>query len=160
MTGSPAPRPASIPAPASAPAPVRIRTARPSDVDAVLDFWRTAAEGRSVSDDRAGVAGLVGRDPGALLLAEAPDGTLVGSVIAGWDGWRCHLYRLAVHPAHRRRGIAAALLEAAERRFEAAGGRRGDAMVLDRNETAHPAWRSAGYAPDPGWSRWTKRLTR
>ncbi|WP_405737448.1 GNAT family N-acetyltransferase [Streptomyces sp. NBC_01537] len=31
------------------------------------------------------------------------------------DGWRCHLYRLAVHPGHRRQGIA--LLDAAEQRF-------------------------------------------
>jgi ribosomal protein S18 acetylase RimI-like enzyme len=138
------------------PAPV-IRTAEPSDVDAVLAFWRTAAEGTSVSDDRAGVARLIERDPEALLLAES-DGALVGTVIAGWDGWRCHLYRLAVHPEHRRRGIARALLDAAERRFTAQGGRRGDAMVLDANERAHHAWRAAGYAPQPQWSRWVKPL--
>ena len=79
-------------------------------------------------------------------------------MIAGWDGWRCHLYRLAVHPDHRRRGIARAMLEAAERRFVSAGGHRADAMVLDTNELAHPAWQTAGYAPQPVWSRWVKPL--
>ncbi|RNF93328.1 GNAT family N-acetyltransferase [Streptomyces botrytidirepellens] len=137
---------------------LRIRHATPSDVDTVLAFWREAAEGTSISDDRDGVARLIARDAESLLLAER-DGTLAGTVIAGFDGWRCHLYRLAVHPAHRRRGVATALLDAAEERFAALGGRRGDAMVLDENALAHHAWSAAGYAREPQWSRWVKPLT-
>ncbi|WP_329245212.1 GNAT family N-acetyltransferase [Streptomyces sp. NBC_01478] len=137
---------------------LHIRSAALSDIDAVLAFWREAAEGTSISDDRDGVARLVDRDPDALILAER-DGQLVGSVIAGFDGWRCHLYRLAVHPDHRRRGIGSALLTAAEERFVALGGRRGDAMVLERNETGQHAWRAAGYAPEDHWRRWVKHLT-
>ncbi|CAL9358164.1 MULTISPECIES: GNAT family N-acetyltransferase [unclassified Streptomyces] len=138
---------------------LRIRAAGPADVDAVLAFWKLAAEGTSISDDRDGVERLVARDPGALLLAESGDGELAGTVIAGFDGWRCHLYRLAVHPLRRRRGVGTALLAAAEERFTRLGGRRADAMVLDRNTSAHPAWRAAGYAPEPQWSRWVKPLT-
>ncbi|MFJ8822412.1 GNAT family N-acetyltransferase [Streptomyces sp. NPDC102467] len=151
---------------------LRIRSASPADLDAVLAFWKTAAEGTSISDDRAGVERLVARDPQALLLAERgtePGGTeavgteragteLVGTVIAGFDGWRCHLYRLAVRPDARRQGIGSALLAAAEERFVALGGRRGDAMVLDRNERAHHAWQAAGYAPEQQWTRWVKPL--
>ncbi|MFE9880608.1 GNAT family N-acetyltransferase [Streptomyces sp. NPDC005784] len=136
---------------------LRIRAALPEDLDAVLAFWKVAAEGTSISDDRDGVERLVARDPGALLLAERA-GELVGTVIAGFDGWRCHLYRLAVHPGRRRLGIGSALLAAAEERFVRLGGRRGDAMVLERNETAHHAWRAAGYAPEERWRRWVKPL--
>jgi ribosomal protein S18 acetylase RimI-like enzyme len=139
---------------------VRIRTGVPEDVPEILAFWSSAAEGRSVSDDPAGVRNLIARDPEALLLAVTPDDRIVGSVIAGWDGWRCHLYRLAVDPAHRRRGIGAALLDAAEARFAAVGGRRGDAMVLDDNVTAHHAWSAAGYEREDHWSRWVKPLAR
>jgi ribosomal protein S18 acetylase RimI-like enzyme len=135
----------------------RIRAAGPEDIDDVLAFWKTAAEGTSISDDRDGVERLVARDPEALLLAEQ-GGELVGTVIAGFDGWRCHLYRLAVHPQRRRQGIGSALLAAAEERFARLGGRRADAMVLVRNETAHHAWGAAGYAPEEQWRRWVKPL--
>ncbi|WP_438316228.1 GNAT family N-acetyltransferase [Streptomyces sp. HUAS TT3] len=133
-------------------------SARPGpavDPAAVPDFWKTAAEGTSTSDDLAGIGRLHARDPHALFLARR-GGEPVGTVVAGFDGWRCHL-RLAVHPDHRRRGIASALLAAAEERFAALGGRRADAMVLGRNERAHAAWDAAGYPQDP-CTRWVEPL--
>ncbi|MEV7445073.1 GNAT family N-acetyltransferase [Streptomyces sp. NPDC091204] len=136
---------------------LQIGPASTADLGAVLDFWKAAAEGTSISDDLAGVERLRARDPQALLLARR-DGELVGTVIAGFDGWRCHLYRLAVHPGHRRQGIGTALLAAAEERFAALGGRRADAMVLVRNERAHLAWEAAGYGPQDQWRRWVKSL--
>lgn len=136
---------------------LRIRCARLADIDAVLSFWRLAAEGTSISDDHDGMTRLVTRDPDALLLAER-DCRLVGTVIAGFDGWRCSAYRLAVHPEQRRRGVATALLDAAEQRFMALGGRRADAMVLEDNTRARRAWAAAGYHREDHWRRWVKPL--
>lgn len=142
-----------------------IRAATGDDIDDVLAFWAIAAEGTSITDDRDGVSRLLTRDPDALLIATVDDATtetgtaIVGTVIAGWDGWRCHLYRLAVAPAFRRRGIGRLLVDAAEQRFVEFGGRRGDAMVLDRNAEGRAAWAASGYRPEDHWTRWTKPLT-
>ncbi|MEV7675411.1 GNAT family N-acetyltransferase [Streptomyces sp. NPDC088752] len=138
---------------------LQIRAATVDEAEAVLAFWRESAEGTSVSDDVPGVTRLVERDPEALLLAVA-DGRIVGSVIAGWDGWRASLYRLAVLPPYRRRGISTALLRAAEERFAALGGRRADAMVLEANETGRMLWAAAGYQREDHWRRWVKPLAR
>ncbi|GAB2613855.1 N-acetyltransferase [Paractinoplanes abujensis] len=137
---------------------VIVGAAESSQLSDVLRFWLTAAENEGrPADTPAALAALHLRDPDALIVAL--DGErIVGTVIAGWDGWRCHLYRLAVAPDRRREGIGAALVEAAERRFRALGGTRVDAMVLDGNERAHAIWAARGYHRQDDWSRWVKPL--
>jgi ribosomal protein S18 acetylase RimI-like enzyme len=126
-------------------------------VDALLTFWRTSAEDTNRSDTREAVQALLARDTAALLLVEDPSG-IAGSLIAGWDGWRYHLYRLAVRPDRRRQGLGTALLDAAEQRFAALGAQRMDAMVLADNDLGQRAWVAAGYQSQPEWSRWVKFL--
>jgi len=138
---------------------MQLRFATVDDIPAVLAFWKAAAEDTNrVGDDAAAVTALVARDPQALMLAVDDDGEIVGSLIAGFDGWRCHLYRFAVRPDRRRRGIGTALLDAAEERFRGFGGRRADAMVLNDNELAHRAWSAGGYAAQDDCQRWVKGL--
>lgn len=137
------------------PRPV-IRAARTDDLDGVIVLWKTAAENadRPV-DRRQSIEALLERDPEALILA-FEDGEMVGTIIAGWDGWRAHLYRLAVRPDRRRRGVARALLDAAQRRLEALGATRLDAMVLNANKDGQQLWEQAGYAPQQQWTRWVR----
>jgi ribosomal protein S18 acetylase RimI-like enzyme len=138
--------------------PFDLHGASEADVDTLLELWRDAAENDSrPADTRAAVLALLRRDPDALIVAEH-DGELIGSIIAGWDGWRYHLYRLAVRPDWRRRGVATALLDAAEARFTALGATRADAMVLARNDLGQQVWQSRGYHEQADWRRWVRNL--
>lgn len=135
-----------------------LRFATGADVPALLALWAVAAENDARPTDTAEkVELLLARDPEACTVAEV-DGRLVGSLISGWDGWRAHLYRLAVHPDVRRRGVGGQLIAHAEERFRALGATRVDAMVLEANDLGQAIWRAAGYAPQPEWRRWVKPL--
>jgi ribosomal protein S18 acetylase RimI-like enzyme len=137
---------------------LEVRAAHSHELPAILAFWQVAAENDGRPEDTpAALAALHRRDPDALIVAL--DGAeIVGTIIAGWDVWRCHLYRLAVAPDRRRAGLGRALITAAEQRFRALGGTRADAMVLDDNDQAHRLWHAAGYTAQPVWSRWVKPL--
>jgi ribosomal protein S18 acetylase RimI-like enzyme len=137
---------------------VEYRFATPDDAAGILAFWAEAAEdAHRPSDEETAVLSLIERDPEALILA-VDRSEIVGSLLAGWDGWRFHLYRLAVAPSRRGDGIARTLLIRAEARFISLGASRVDAMVLDENELGAGFWQRAGYAPQPEWSRWVRFL--
>jgi len=87
---------------------VGIRSGAYADIDAVLRLWRAAEANPSATDSLEDLKRLLDSDADALVLADA-DSEIVGSLIVAWNGWRGSFYRLAVHPAHRRRGIGAAL---------------------------------------------------
>lgn len=142
--------------PRSLPEDVVLGIATADDVRELLALWAVAAENDSRPGDTArAVLTLLERDPGACLIARQGD-RIVGTLIAGWDGWRAHLYRLAVHPAMRRRGIAQALLDAGAARLRSLGATRLDAMVLEGNELGQALWQASGYMPQAEWRRWIK----
>ncbi|UIN30170.1 GNAT family N-acetyltransferase [Microbacterium binotii] len=134
------------------------RAARGEDLTGILAFWAQAAENEArPADDIAMLAALLERDADALDLA-VHDGGVVGTLISGWDGWRAHLYRLAVRPDLRGRGIAAELLRRAEARLAALGAARLDAMVLEHNGLGQSFWASAGFSAQPEWRRWVRSV--
>jgi ribosomal protein S18 acetylase RimI-like enzyme len=90
---------------------------------------------------------LISNSPAALFVAEL-ENEIVGAVIAGWDGWRGNIYRLAVRERDRRAGIGLDLVRASEAYFRECGVGRVTALVAFEDETAGQFWDSAGYAID------------
>jgi ribosomal protein S18 acetylase RimI-like enzyme len=135
-----------------------IRAATAADIDAVLAVWEQARSAAArTPDDPQFVERLLDRDPGALLVAES-DGEVVGVLIAGWDGWRGNVYRLAVLPSHRRQGIAGQLVDAGHERLRAQGARRVTALVGGEEGAAHGLWRAVGYQRDEFVHRFVRNL--
>ena len=141
----------------NAPSAPPLRTARPDDVEALLDFWRRAEASPTSTESAEDVRGLLKRDPGALIVADS-GGEIVGTLVAGWDGWRATFYRLAVDPAHRRHGLATALVRAGEERLRALGARRLNAIAESHKPAAMAFWASAGYELQTSRSRFVKNL--
>ena len=130
-----------------------IRAATSRDIAAVLDLWREAAA-PTATDTADALRLLLDRDPGALIVAET-SGQITGSVIAGWDGWRGSVYRLAVAPPHRRSGLGRRLLREAEQRLRALGATRVHAVVVGSDSRAVAFWDSTGWEHQSGQRRYT-----
>ncbi|MFI6159979.1 GNAT family N-acetyltransferase [Micromonospora haikouensis] len=124
---------------------LRIRQFRWSDYDAVAAVWTAA--GRDVVP-RAELAAKLTRDPELFLVGEAR-GDVVAVVLGTYDGRRGWILRLAVHPAHRRRGIASRLVAELERRFAALGCPRVNLLVMPDNAAGLRFWQALGYLPMP-----------
>jgi len=121
-----------------------IREARADEAGALLDLWEQTGSGPSVTDTPEHLCMLTERAPDLFLVAESA-GRLVGSILGGWDNWRGHIYRLAVHPAFRRRGLAKALTNEIEKRLRARGARRIYALASTKQEMGVKFWESLPY---------------
>ena len=121
-----------------------LRTGQLNDVDPVLRLWVAAGAEATHTDDLESLSALVAHDPSALIVAEE-DGSIVGSVIAAWDGWRGSVYRLVVAPSHRRLGLGRQLLGEAEARLSAVGAVRLQAIVVETEPKAIGFWRESGW---------------
>jgi ribosomal protein S18 acetylase RimI-like enzyme len=137
---------------------VSIRVGGNEDVSRALDVWeRARSPAATTPDDAESVTRLIEHTPDALLVADC-EGELVGTLIASWDGWRGNMYRLAVLPAFRRRGIARRLVDAGHERLRAKGARRVTALVAHAEDEATGLWREAGYQLDEQLSRFVRNL--
>ena len=112
----------------------------------MLELWRTARSAAAATPDTPEALELL-LEAGGLFVAEV-DGAVVGTLIAAWDGWRGNMYRLAVEPGRRRRGIARALVDAGHAYLRSRGARRVTALVGRGQEEAAALWLAAGYEVD------------
>ena len=133
---------------------LNVRRATAGDIPEVIALWQMAGGPTRTTPTAPAVGRLLQVDPEALLIGEQ-NGKIVGTVIVGWDGWRCHLYRLAVAPAHRREGVATTLLGAARAHATATGASRIDAMVDATNDVGTAFWQTSGFTLDDVERRWS-----
>ncbi len=137
-----------------------IRPCHSNECATVLNLWNEAGAIPSVTDSLDELLRLV-RDNSDMFLVAESKGQIVGTVIAGWDGWRGNIYRLAVLPDYRRQGIGKALVSEAERRLLVRGAKRISALVAHEETLAVLFWDAllnAGYSRDLRIVRYAKTM--
>jgi ribosomal protein S18 acetylase RimI-like enzyme len=124
-----------------------IRECRSEEVVAVLELWQQADATPSVTDNADDLRRAVANAPANVLVAEV-EGQIVGSIIGTFDGWRGNIYRLAVLPSYRRRGVARALVAEVEKWLARQGAKRITALVEKNHPWATGFWQAVGYGLD------------
>lgn len=98
-----------------------VREFSPGDADAVAALWRRVFDEHARWRAPEAVFARRRTRQRELFLVATLDGAVVGTTLAGYDGHRGWLYRVAVVPGHERRGIGRALVREAELRLRQLG---------------------------------------
>lgn len=122
-----------------------IRPMQLTDYDAVMALMRLTP-GVSIrdADSLDATRRYLERNPGLSFVAQVDD-ELVGCIMSGHDGRRGYLQHLLVLPAHRKQGIAAALVEQCLAALEALGIVKSHVDVLKTNGLAQAYWQHQGW---------------
>lgn len=80
-----------------------------------------------------------------LLFLANENGTVVGTIMAGYDGHRGWLYSVAVHPDHRKQGIGSLLVKHAEQQLMNLGCLKINLQIMDGNESVAAFYETLGY---------------
>jgi GNAT superfamily N-acetyltransferase len=136
---------------------ITLRLAGAGDIAGLLQLWADAEAEPTVTDDVQALSALLAFNPQSVLLAVHGD-VIVGSLIIGWDGWRGTFYRLAVAPAHRRKGAARRLVAEGEAQLLRVGARRLSVIAVAGDPRAAPFWTAVGYVTQAGRQRLVKNV--
>jgi len=122
-----------------------IRTFRDADSAAVTALWgEVFASERPHNDAPRIFAEKSAVQPELFFVAEL-DGAVVGTALAGSDGHRGWLYRVAVNPRVQGRGIGTALVRHAEAALIALGCPKVNLQVRTRNGAVIAFYRKLGW---------------
>ena len=84
-----------------------------------------------------------------LLLVCLSNGRLVGTVLAGFDGFRSWVNKVATAPDFQRRGVASRLMAVAEAELTKLGCPKLNIQVRCGNDAAIGFYKSLGYTVEP-----------
>jgi ribosomal protein S18 acetylase RimI-like enzyme len=115
----------------------------------VIALWRTVFGYESAHNDPAVVIDKKLAVNDGLFFVAIYNNTVIGTVMAGYDGHRGWLYSLAVHPDYARRGLGTQLVRNAEQALAALGCMKINLQILDTNHSVAAFYEQLGYAAEP-----------
>ena len=127
--------------------PVTIRPFGSDDESALIKLWQSCGLTRPWNDPSRDIARKMAVQPELFFVAQMGM-QVVGSLMGGYDGHRGWAYYLAVHPEHRRRGIARNLMTTLESALLEMGCPKLNIMVREDNAAAQGFYNKVGYGRD------------
>jgi ribosomal protein S18 acetylase RimI-like enzyme len=116
------------------------------DEPGVIALWGEVFPGEAAHNEPARILRRRSAVQRELFLVARDGGSVVGTVLAGYDGHRGWIYRVAVRPSHQRRGVGTALLRRAEESLIALGCPKVNLQVRATNAAVVAFYRKLGYA--------------
>jgi ribosomal protein S18 acetylase RimI-like enzyme len=123
---------------------MRIRSFQLSDVNQVMELLQVALSEDCYEDTKCAFARQLSWDSELIMVAEVEEeikGVLIGTI----DQNTGCIYRMAVHPEYRRRGVGRSLVSAMEQRFQQRNVRRIMVAGDEHNKAIMPLYEAMGY---------------
>ena len=130
---------------------LRIRAFELADTEPVVSLWQETGLTRPWNNPYQDISRKMRVQP-ELFLVAVDETTIVGSVMAGYDGHRGWLYYLASSPARRGEGIGRRLVERAEELLVDLGCPKVQLMVRTENIEVHDFYASLGFESFETWN--------
>lgn len=115
----------------------------------VIDLWQAVLGYKDAHNDPQRSIDKKQAVHDGLFFVAWDAGTVVGTIMAGYDGHRGWLYSVAVRPSHRHQGIGADLVRHAERALSMRGCVKINLMIVAGNEAVTGFYQTLGYQVEP-----------
>jgi ribosomal protein S18 acetylase RimI-like enzyme len=125
-----------------------IRQFSPSDTEAVITLWKECNLVVPWNDSHEDIRIKCDYQPELFLVAEDVNGSVVGSVMAGYDGHRGWINYLAVSPDKREKSIGTQLMSAAEEKLKSLGCPKINLQIRSSNTGVINFYEKIGYKQD------------
>jgi len=124
-----------------------IRPYQTEDEAVLIELWTSTGLVKPWNNPERDIRRKLTQQP-QLFFVGLVDGSLVASVMAGYDGHRGWINYLAVHANHRRQGYGQRMVQAAEAGLLALGCPKVNLQIRANNLSVLPFYKSLGYLPD------------
>lgn len=124
-----------------------VRAYTEGDRSAVVELWERCGLTRPWNDPDRDIDRKVAVDADGFLVGVV-DGTIIATVMAGYDGHRGWINYLGVDPQLRGGGHGAAIMRAAEHLLAARGCPKVNLQIRSSNREAARFYESIGYVSD------------
>jgi ribosomal protein S18 acetylase RimI-like enzyme len=124
----------------------KIRIMDIKDYKHIIELWKNSpGVGLSGNDDeKKSIKIFLERNKNTCFVAET-DNEIIGTIMAGNDGRRGHIYHLTVKEEYRNKGIGKKLLEKTETALKKEGIRKIFLVVFKETKRGNKFWERNGY---------------